>query len=146
MSSDLTKWPQWPTFTSLQKEMNRLFEDFFGREDALHARHYPLLDVSETNDNIIVKAELPGVDPKAVDISIAGDNLTIRGEKKEEKEEKGKHFHRIERSSGSFSRTINLPASVDSNKVQAEYKDGILKINLPKKEETKAKKIEVKVK
>jgi HSP20 family molecular chaperone IbpA len=99
---------------------------------------------NETNDSIIVKAELPGVDPKGVDISISGDNLTIKGEKTEEKEEKGKHFHRVERSYGSFSRTISLPKSVNIDAVRAEYKNGILEINLPKIEEAKAKKIEVK--
>jgi HSP20 family protein len=144
MPRDLAKWPQWPTFTSLQKEMNRLLDDFLGREDLFRPGNYPLLDISETNDSIIMKAELPGVDPKGVDISISGDNLTVKGEKTEEKEEKGKHFHRVERSYGSFSRTISLPKSVNIDAVKAEYKNGILEINLPKIEEAKAKKIEVK--
>jgi HSP20 family protein len=144
MPRDLSKWPQWPTFTSLQKEMNRVLDDFMGREDIFRSGNYPLLDVSETNDTIIVKAELPGIDPKSVDISISGDNLTLKGEKKEDREEKGKHFHRVERSYGSFSRIINLPKSVNVDAVRAEYKNGILEINLPKKEESKARKIEVK--
>ncbi len=103
-----------------------------------------MLDISETNDSIIVKAELPGIAPKDVDVSTSGDILTIKGEKKEEKEQKGKHFHRVERSYGSFSRTINLPKSVNIDAVKAEYKNGILEMNLPKIEEAKARKIEVK--
>ncbi len=142
MPRDLAKWP---TFTSLQKEMNRVFDNFFDRDEPFRPGNYPLMDVAETNESIIVKAELPGIDPKGVDISITDDNLTIKGEKHEEKEEKEKHFHRVERSYGSFSRTINLPKSVNINKVKAEYQNGILEINLPKKEETKAKKIEVKI-
>jgi len=145
MSRDLAKWPQWPTFTSLQREMNKVLDDFFGKDELFRPGSYPLLDMAETDESVIVKAELPGIDPKGVDISISDDNLTIKGEKKEETEEKGKHFHRIERSYGSFSRTISLPKSVNIDKVKAEYKNGILEINLPKKEEAKAKKVEVKV-
>ncbi len=130
--------------TSLQKEMNRLLDDFLRREDFFHPGNYPLLDISETYNNIIVKAELPGIAPKDVDVSTSGDILTIKGEKKEEKEQKGKHFHRVERSYGSFSRTISLPKSVNIDAVKAEYKNGILEINLPKIEEAKARKIEVK--
>lgn len=145
MSRDLAKWPQWPPFTSLQREMGKVLNDFFGKDEFFRPGSYPLLDISETDENVIVKAELPGIDPKEVDISIADNNLTIKGEKKEEADEKGKHFHRVERSYGRFSRTINLPKSVSTDNVKAEYKNGILEINIPKKEEAKAKKVEVKV-
>lgn len=141
MPRDLAKWPQWPTFTSLQKEMNKVLDDFFGRDELFRPGNYPLLDIAETNESLIIKAELPGIDPKGVDISITDDNLTIKGEKQEEKEDKGKHFHRVERSYGSFSRTINLPKSVNIDEVKAEYKNGILEINLPKKAEAKSKKL-----
>ena len=96
-------------------------------------------DVSETDENIIVKAEVPGIEPKDIDISISGDNLTIKGEKNAEKEEKGKNYHFVERSYGSFSRTIVLPASVKFEQVKAEYKKGILEITLPKSEKSKVK-------
>jgi HSP20 family protein len=105
----------------------------------------PVVDVSESENDITVKAEIPGIDPKDVDISITGDTLTLKGEKKEEKENTGKSYHRVESSYGSFKRVITLPASVDVDKVTAEGKNGILEITLPKKEESKAKKINVKV-
>jgi HSP20 family protein len=92
-----------------------------------------------------VKAELPGIDPKEIDISIRGDMLTIRGERKKEEEKKGENYHRVERSYGSFSRCVRLPAEVDPNKVDAKYKDGILKIEMAKTKEAATKKIEVKV-
>ncbi|MEK6634865.1 MAG: Hsp20/alpha crystallin family protein, partial [Planctomycetota bacterium] len=83
--------------------------------------------------------------PKEIDISIQGDTLTIKGEKKEEKEEKGKNYYRMERRYGSFSRSVDLPNSVNPNKVSAEYKNGVLEINLQKKEEVKPTQITVKV-
>jgi len=135
---------------TLQRQMNRLFEDFFGRglglEPFAHEGWAPALDVEETNDAVIVKAEVPGVDPKDVDISISGDVLTLQGHKKEEKEEKGKSFHRIERSYGAFSRSVLLPAPIESEKVEAKYDKGVLEITMPKKPEAKAKTIKINVK
>jgi len=104
----------------------------------------PAFDVSETDDHIIVKADLPGVDVKDLDISIVGNVLTVRGEKKQEKEEKNESYHRIERSYGSFSRSISLPAEVNPDAVEAVYKDGVLKLTIPKAEKSKPKKIEIK--
>jgi len=136
--------------SSLQGEMNRLFDGFFGRGEtpALFGSgaFAPAVDVVETKDAILVKAEIPGIDPKALDLSVTGDLLTIRGEKKSEKEEKGKNFHRIERSFGSFSRTVEIPSYADTGKVSADYKDGVLTVTLAKKEEAKAKSIKVEVK
>lgn len=103
------------------------------------------MDVSETGKKVIVKAEIPGMDPKDIDISVTGNRLTLRGERKHEHEEKGENLHRVERSYGVFSRTIELPADVDSNKVEATYKKGVLKVNLPKTKESAVKKIAVKV-
>ncbi|KAB2831966.1 MAG: Hsp20/alpha crystallin family protein, partial [Candidatus Brocadia sp.] len=105
----------------------------------------PPLDLSETADKVTVKEEIPGMDPKEVDISIQGDTLIIKGEKKEEKEEKGKNYYRMERRYGSFARVVDLPASVDTNKVTAECKNGVLEITMQKKEEVKPKQISVKV-
>ena len=105
----------------------------------------PPLDVSETEENILVKVEVPGIEPKDIDISISGDTLTIKGEKKSEKEEKGRNYHFMERSCGSFSRSVGLPTSVKFEQVKAEYKKGILEITLPKSEKSKIKKIPVKV-
>lgn len=105
----------------------------------------PSLDVSETKNNIVVKAEAPGVDPKDIDISLTGDVLTIKGEKRQEKEEKEQNYHRVERSYGVFARSVRLPQEVQSDKIEANYKKGILKITLPKSEEAKKKEIKIKV-
>lgn len=150
MSRDLIKWSHLPTVSSLQSEMNRMLDQFFkggelsdfGMESV---NWTPPIDLSETNDKFTIKAEIPGIDPKEIDISVNNNTLLIKGEKKEEKEEKGKNYYRMERRYGSFSRSIDLPASVDTNKVSAEYKNGVLEINLQKKEEVKPKQINVKV-
>ncbi|MDN3513186.1 MAG: Hsp20/alpha crystallin family protein [Candidatus Brocadia sp.] len=149
MAKDLIKWSQLPSISSMQEEMNRMFDRFFRGGDlaefGVAGTWVPPLDLSETADKVTVKAEIPGMDPKEIDISIQGDTLTIKGEKKEEKEEKGKNYYRMERRYGSFSRSIDLPASVDSNKVTAECKNGVLEITMQKKEEVKPKQISVKV-
>ncbi len=141
--ADIMRWPEVPGFGSLQREMDRLFEDFF-RRSGLPMRWGPAVDVVETSGNVIVKVELPGVDPKGVDIAVTGENLTIKGEKREEKEDKGKNFYRIERAYGSFCRTVALPAAVEADKAKADYKDGVLEIKLPKSEKGKAKRIPIK--
>jgi len=105
----------------------------------------PSLDVSETKNEIVVKAEIPGIDPKDIDLSLADGVLTIKGEKKQEKEEKDENFHLAERSYGSFARTVRLPREVKSDKIGATYKNGLLTITLPKSEETKRKEIKIKV-
>lgn len=104
----------------------------------------PAFDVSETDDEVIVKAELPGMDVKDIDITMTDGLLTIKGERKMEKEDKRENYHRIERQFGSFSRSLNLGVSVKADSIDAGYKDGILTVTLPKAEETKPKKIEVK--
>ncbi len=149
MAKDLIKWAQLPTISSMQEEMNRVIDRFFKGGElpdfGVSGTWAPPLDLSETADKITVKAEIPGMDPKEVDISIQGDTLIIKGEKKEEKEEKGKNYYRMERRYGSFSRVVDLPASVDTNKVTAECKNGVLEITMQKKEEVKPKQISVKV-
>jgi HSP20 family protein len=145
MKKGLTKWDKLPVFSSFQDEMNRVLDNFFSRETSYGMDWRPVVDVAETESDIIVKAEIPGIDPNDIDISITGDILTLKGEKKEEKENTGKCYHRVESSYGSFKRVINLPASVDVDKVKAEGKNGLLEITLPKKEESKTKKINVKV-
>ncbi len=136
---------------SLQDRVNRMFEDFLRGFPGAHwtgeqMQWTPVLDVSETDETVQVTAELPGVDPKEVDISLADDVLTIHGEKKAESEEKQRDYHRIERSYGSFTRTVRLPAAVDADKVEAAYRDGVLTIALPKKEEAKTHKVKVDIK
>jgi len=104
----------------------------------------PAFDVSETESEIIVKAELPGMDVKDIDIALTDGLLTIKGERKLEKEDKKENYHRIERQFGSFSRSLNLGEKVKADGIEAAYKDGILTVTLPKAEESKPKKIEVK--
>jgi HSP20 family protein len=116
----------------------------FGRTFA--EKWSPLVDISETKDNFVVKAELPGLEAKDVNVSISGDMLTVKGEKKTEEEEKDEHYHRIERYSGSFQRAFQLPSGVKADKVKATFDKGILKVTLPKVEEAKKKKIEVEIK
>ena len=104
----------------------------------------PSVDVSETADKIVVKAEIPGIDSKDIDISLSGDVLTIKGEKKSEREEKEENYHLVERSYGSFTRSLRLPVGVEADKIEASYKQGVLTVTCPKKEEVKAKPIEIK--
>lgn len=131
-----------------RSEMDSLFDRFFDwRPLAFTVRErewMPKVDVSETDKEVIVKAEIPGMEAKDIDISMRGRVLTLKGEKKSEKEEKEENYHRVERRYGSFSRAFELPADVDSAKVKATYKDGVLKLNLPKTKEQTVKKIEIK--
>jgi HSP20 family protein len=104
----------------------------------------PSLDVAETEGAVVVKAEIAGIDPKEIDISVNGDTLYLKGERKEEKEEKGKTWHRVERSYGAFTRAVTLPVPVSAEKVEATAKDGVLTITLPKSEASKVRHVTVK--
>ena len=129
-------------------DIERLFDDFFTRSpfggSFEKGDWMPSVDLSENEKEITIHAEIPGMEVKDIDISLNGRVLTIKGERKQEQEEKEKNYHCIERRYGSFSRSFELPADVDSNKVKAEYKDGVLKLNLPKTKEQSVKKIEIK--
>ena len=100
--------------------------------------------MAENDNAYIVTAELPGIDPKDIDISLEGNVLTLRGEKKEESEKKDKNYHRVERRYGSFVRSLTLPAEVNADKIEADYRNGLLEVTLPKSETVKPKKITVK--
>lgn len=138
-------------FRSLQQRMNRLFEEPFGQlaltgEESLSlATWTPRCDIFETDSEVVIKAELPGVKKEDVKVNIENNMLTIQGERKLEEETKQDDYHRIERSYGQFMRSFMLPASVDMSKISAEFKDGVLRVSLPKLEEAKPKAIEVKV-
>jgi len=126
-----------------------MFDGFFrgtGDEDYAISSWTPAVDITEHDDQFVVKVELPGVNKDDVKITLENNILTIRGEKKQEKETKKENYHRVERSYGSFQRSFTLPTTVKSDKIDAAYKDGILQIALPKAEEAKPKQIEVKVK
>jgi HSP20 family protein len=115
-------------------------------EETLAAKWTPTCDIYETEKEVVVKAELPGLKKEDVQVSIDNNLLSIHGERKFEEETKKENYYRVERSYGEFLRTFTLPAFVDATKINAEFKDGILTLNLPKKEEAKPKQIEVKVK
>jgi len=128
----------------LQDEMLQLFDTSVGRRP-FNGAFAPAIDVSEDKDNVIVKADLPGLSKDDIEISLQDNVLTLRGEKKEESETKEKNFYRMERVHGVFSRAFELPATVNASKVAATFKDGVLHITLPKSEEAKPKQIKVNV-
>lgn len=142
------------SFFPLQREMNRIFDDFFrgwdvgssGVAEGEFGLFQPSIDVKQSDKEIVVKAELPGLDEKDIEVLLTEDALTIRGEKKQEKEEKGKTYYHMERTYGSFNRVIPLPAGIDQKKVEAQFKNGVLSITLQKTAEEKArgKKIAIK--
>jgi len=147
----LIKWRPERDLISIREEMNRLFDDFFSswlpvrRRGLLEGEWSPSVDIAETDENIVVKAELPGIKQDDVDITITNDVLTLKGEKKEEKEIKRENYHRIERSYGGFQRSISLPTGVQADKAKASYRDGVLTITVPKVEEAKPKSIKINV-
>jgi len=145
-SRGMTSWFGREPFQSLREEMNDLLSRFTSEGDGnwLIGEGIPSLDLAETDGDIEVKLDVPGIKPDEIDIEVRGDTLHISGEHKEEKEEKGKTYHRIERRTGSFSRSVALPCCVNEDKVTAECRDGILTINLPKTEESKTRKVTVK--
>jgi len=126
-------------FSYLRNQINRLFDDFWGqswlepRRETSAAGFWPQVDVTETDKEIKVCAEIPGVDPKDIDVSVEDGRLTITGEKKYEREQNEKDQYRMERSYGAFERTIALPAEVDESKAKAEFKKGVLRLTLPKR-------------
>ena len=137
--------------SAIQERMNQIFEDALarsrGREEGLGTGMWtPAVDIYENNDFVVVKAELPGVEKNQISVDVKDGILSLRGERKFEKELKEESYHRIERSYGSFQRSFSLPVSVDQDKVTARFEDGVLEVKLPKKEKAKPKQIQVDVK
>jgi HSP20 family protein len=126
-------------FNHLRNQVNRLFDDFWGeswlepRQEARGSGFWPQIDVTETDNEIKVCAEIPGVDPQDIDVSVEDGALTIKGEKRYEREEDEKGQYRMERCYGAFERSIALPAEVDESEAKAEFKQGVLKLSLPKR-------------
>ncbi|MGQ9813210.1 MAG: Hsp20/alpha crystallin family protein [Dissulfurimicrobium sp.] len=143
---EIQPWRPFRELSKLRREIDKVWEDFFGGGEIVttEGSWIPAVDLSETKDNLIIRVEVPGIDSKDIDISIAGDMLTIKGEKKQQTEEKEENYHRLETRYGSFSRMIRLPVSIDAEKASATYEKGVLKLVLPKKEELKPKQIEIK--
>ena len=149
MAWELTPWKPLRELERMRGEMDGFWDSFFETGGVKRTGDVgtwmPNLDLSETKNEIIVKAEVPGLDHKDIDISLSEGVLTIKGEKRQEKEEKDSNYHLVERSYGSFTRLVRLPKEVKSDKISASYKDGVLKITLPKSEEAKKKEIKIRV-
>src|ERR1700676_2698820 len=140
----LTRWPPFREFSTLQDRMNRLFRETQGntQDESLTSSSFaPAVDVYEDEHNVTLKIEVPGIAEKDIDVRIENNTLTVHGERKSEKEEKEENYRRVERQYGSFTRTFNLPSTVDHENVQADYEKGVLKIKLAKKAEAKPKQI-----
>jgi HSP20 family protein len=148
----MTQLTRWEPFRELQDRidrMNRLFRESYspeGPEEALTSTSFaPPVDIYEDEHNITLKMEVPGIDEKDIDVRTENNTLTVRGERKFEKEEKEENFRRVERQYGSFTRSFTLPSSVETENIQAAYDKGVLEIRLAKKAEAKPKQIKVKV-
>jgi len=149
----IMRWRPYGNLIGIQDEMNRLFDDFFGRNQLGRApvkgadgRWIPAVDISEDEDNLFVDVEVPGMKKEDIKVSLEHNVLSLKGEKKQEKEVKDENYHRWERSYGSFARSFELPVPVQSDKIKASYHDGVLHIALPKAEEVKPKEIPIEVK
>jgi HSP20 family protein len=145
----ITRWDPFQELNLITDRMNRLFQDSFApvtRDEALTTSTFvPPVDIYEDDHNITLKIEVPGIDQKDIDVRLENNTLTVRGERKFEKEEKEENFHRVERRYGSFFRAFTLPSTVDAENVNAEYDNGVLKIALAKKAEAKPKQIKVNI-
>ncbi|MBI3160532.1 MAG: Hsp20/alpha crystallin family protein [Chloroflexi bacterium] len=145
--TNLTRWEPFSDLLSVRKQMDDIFDAFFARPITNgDSWGMPLVDLYQTDDDVMVRATLPGVDAKDLDIQVTGDALTIRAEVKHEEEKKDKHYHLREQRYSAFARTLPLPAPVLADKAEAEMKNGVLTLRLPKSEEVKPKSITVKAK
>lgn len=146
----IVKWDPFRDIITLRERMDRMFEDSLSRfrmpEEATMPTFWsPSVDIYETDENIVLKAELPGVDKKEVSVEVKDNTLVLKGERKREKEVKEENYHRVERSFGTFMRSFSLPVSVKQDQVKAKFKDGVLEVTLPKAEEAKPKQVKVEV-
>ncbi len=146
---NLVRWDPYRELEEMSTRLNRLFgrsaASSNGNEMMVQADWTPSVDISETEEEFHIKAELPGVKKENVKVTLENGILTLQGERAQEREEKGRKYHRIERSYGQFVRSFMLPDTVDDAKVKAEYRDGVLHLRLPKSERAKPKAIEVRV-
>ncbi len=145
----ITRWDPFQEWNLITDRMNRLFQETYGptrgEEQMTTSSFVPPVDIYEDEHNITLKLEVPGIEQKDIDIRLENNTLTVRGERKFEKEEKEENFHRVERRYGSFFRAFSLPNTVDVDSVNADYENGVLKIKLAKKAEAKPKQIKVNV-
>ena len=142
----ITRWDPFREVVALQNRVNNLFREMNDGDSPLTTASFvPAVDVYEDSKKVVLKLEVPGIDEKDLDIRVENNTLTVKGERKFEKEEKEENFHRIERRYGTFYRAFTLPSTVDTEHVQANYENGILKLELSKKPEAQPKQIKVNV-
>ena len=145
----IVRWEPFRDLLASQREFDRLFREAFapafGEGEVSTRTWAPVVDIFENGDSLVLKAELPGINPDDVEIRVEDNTLYLKGERKFEKEVKEQNYHRVERSYGTFTRSFSLPNSVDADKVGANYKDGVLTLTMPKKEEAKPKTIKINV-
>ena len=144
----ITRWDQSRGLPSLQDQVNRLFEDNFTRERSAHAdlaTWAPPVDIYETENELVLKADLPGLQNEDIDVRVENNMLTIRGERKFEKDVNEDNYLRVERAFGPFTRSFSLPNTVSSESVRAEYRNGVLSLQMAKREESKPKQIKISV-
>jgi len=143
--STLMRWDPFRELEDVQNRLSRLLGERPGEEEPFFRGWVPAVDVQETDKEYSIKVDLPEVKREDVKVELADGAVTIQGERRQEKDEKGKRFHRIERQYGQFIRRFALPGEIDATKVQAEFKDGVLKVTLPKTAAAKARSVDVKV-
>lgn len=144
----ITRWQPFRELNSLQERMNRLFEDFLGERNQLEGPATgwaPAVDICEDSEKVVLKADLPGIDEKDISLDVDGNRLTLKGERRMEKETQEENYHRVERAYGQFVRSFTLPNTVDVENIKASFKNGVLEVSLPKKEEIKPKHISIAV-
>ena len=143
----IIRWDPFRDVYTLRDKMNRLFEDAVAsrgeEKDMITSSWSPAVDIYETEGEIVLTAEVPGIDEKDIEIRIEDNTLSLKGERKFEKETREENYHRIERSYGSFYRSFSLPGTVDQEKIEAKHEGGVLKIHMPKKPESKPKKVKI---
>jgi|SRR5690348_10964381 len=145
----IVRWEPFRDLLTTQDRFNRLFNqtfsNVFGEEDGKVGTWSPAVDIYETEQSVVLKAELPGIDPKDVEVLVENNTLYLRGQRKFESEVKEENYHRIERSYGSFTRTFAVPGTLNAENVSAEYKGGVLALTMPKREGAKPKTIKISV-
>jgi HSP20 family protein len=145
----ITRWEPFRDLMTMQERMNRLFNEFFSRpagyeeESTVQGKWTPAVDIYETDSEVVLKAELPGMTQEDIHIEIRENVLTLKGERKQESEAEEGEYHRVERSYGTFQRMFTLPSVIQHEKVKARYKDGVLEVTMPKAEAAKPKHIAI---
>ena len=147
--STIVRWDPFRDVSTVQDRMARMFNEIWGRnradQDSLSGSWMPPVDVRESKDALEITVELPGLEPKDVEVSVENGVLTLKGSRSFEKAPEGETYHRVERAYGSFERSFSLPTNVDPEKVRAAYRHGVLHLTLPKREEAKPRSISIKV-